>query len=270
MAAQEGTIQEVLVLAAGAAVAFGLAIATSRKTRPAVEESTKEIAKVFGRGFTDEAAFGIVDPLADRFLLTPEEVRQWEAMKKRHRYANVAGRGGGFAASMLYGGEIVKGASALGKGAMAARAGLVAGRAAEEAVVRGGEKAAILAAERAAEKAAERAAQEAAKKAAVEKGKKTLSKRLFSGILGRAAGDTAEAAILTGVEKVPMTTSEIAKAKLREGAGQLADTFGEKFHESVFGEAYQLALERAKERSSLLEESKRRARQLHAEPNEDV
>lgn len=266
MAAQEGTIQEVLVLAAGAAVAFGLAIATSRKTRPAVEEGTKEIAKVFGRGFTDEAAFGIVDPLADRFLLTPEEVRQWEAMKKRHRYANVAGRGGGFAASMLYGGEIVKGASALGKGAMAARAGLVAGRAAEEAVVRGGEKAAILAAE----KAAERAAQEAAKKAAVEKGKKTLSKRLLSGILGRAAGDTAEAAILTGVEKVPMTTSEIAKAKLREGAGQLADTFGEKFHESVFGEAYQLALERAKERSSLLEESKRRARQLHAEPDEDV
>ena len=266
MAAQEGTIQEVLVLAAGAAVAFGLALATSRKTRPAVEEDTKEIGKVLGRGFVDEAAFGIVDPLADRFLLTPEEVRQWEAMKKRHRYANVAGRGGGFAASMLYGGEIVKGASALGKGAMAARAGLVAGRAAEEAVVRGGEKAAILAAE----KTAERAAQEAAKKAAVEKGKKTLSKRLFSGILGRAAGDTAEAAILTGVEKVPMTTSEIAKAKLREGAGQLADTFGEKFHESVFGEAYQLALERAKERSSLLEESKRRARQLHAEPDEDV
>lgn len=270
MAAQEGTIQEALVLAAGAAVAFGFALATSRRTHAAVEENTKDLAKVFGRGLADEAAFGIVDPLADRFILTPEEVKQWEAMKKRHRYANLVGRGGGFAASMLYGGEIVKGASALGKGAMAARAGLLAGRAVEGAAVRGGEKAALLAAERAAEKAAERAAQEAAKKAAIEKGKKTLSKRLLSGILGRAAGDTAEVAILTGVEKVPMTTSEIAKAKLREGAGQLADTFGEKFHESVFGEAYQLALERAKERSSLLEESKRRARQLRDQSDEEA
>lgn len=270
MAVQEGTFQEALVLAAGAAVAFGFALATSRKTRPAVEEDTKEIAKVLGRGFADEAAFGILDPLADRFVLTPAEVKQWEAMKKRHRYANVAGRGGGFATSMLYGGEVIKGASMLGKGAMAARAGLVAGRAAEGAAVRGSEKAALLAAEKAAGRAVEKAAEESAKKAVVEKGKKTLSKRLLTGIFGRAAGDVAEGTILAGVEKVPMTTSEVAKTKLREGAGQLADTLGEKFHESVFGEAYQLALERAKERSSLLEESKRRARQFQGEPDEDV
>lgn len=85
-------------------------------------------AKVALRGFLDEATFGVGDVLIDANR-DPYELAKWQALKADHDVANIAGRVGGFGASLLYGGELFGAASKAG--GAAAR---VLGRGAVDAV----------------------------------------------------------------------------------------------------------------------------------------
>lgn len=104
--------------------------ATERDVREYVDENKglSGAAKVFFRGLADEAAFGVLDPIIDH-TSDPLERAKWEGLKKENTAANVVGRGLGFGLSMLYGGEVAKGAQ-------------VAGHVAERAVLGGVERAA--------------------------------------------------------------------------------------------------------------------------------
>ena len=108
--------------------------ATERDVREYVDENKglTGAAKVFFRGLADEAAFGVLDPILDH-TADPLERSKWEALKQENTAANVIGRGAGFGLSLLYGGEIAKGAQA-------------AGHVAERAVLEGAERSAVKAA----------------------------------------------------------------------------------------------------------------------------
>lgn len=104
--------------------------AAERDVREYVDENKglSGTAKVFFRGLADEAAFGVLDPILDHNA-DPLERAKWEGLKKENTAANIVGRGLGFGASLLYGGEFAKGAE-------------VAGHVAERAVLGGAERAA--------------------------------------------------------------------------------------------------------------------------------
>lgn len=84
-------------------------------------------AKVALAQFADEALFGLPELVHDK-TADPLEVAKWEALKKEHEAANVIGGVGGFAASLLAGGPLFKGASMAGRAAEGATAKLLAQR----------------------------------------------------------------------------------------------------------------------------------------------
>lgn len=82
----------------------------------------KGAAKVFGAQALNQLSFGASD-IAYNKLADPLEIAKFEAIKKDHELANIAGGATGFAGSMIAGGPLFKGASAAGK---AVEAGIAA------------------------------------------------------------------------------------------------------------------------------------------------
>jgi hypothetical protein len=73
-------------------------------------------AKVFAAKAGDEALMGIPGIVYEK-TGDPYEVAKYEALKKEHALASIAGGVTGFGASLFYGGPLFKGAEAAGKGA---------------------------------------------------------------------------------------------------------------------------------------------------------
>lgn len=84
--------------------------------------------RVGAESFGNEALFGVPE-LAYKHFADPKDVAQHEALKHFHQTADTVGSIGGMGASLLYGGELFKGASLAGK---AAEGLITAGKAAEE------------------------------------------------------------------------------------------------------------------------------------------
>lgn len=78
--------------------------------------------KVAGESAGNELAFGVPD-VAYQHLGDPEQVKEYNALNQLHRGYQVAGGVAGAAGSLLYGGELFKGAEGLGQVAQAALAG---------------------------------------------------------------------------------------------------------------------------------------------------
>jgi hypothetical protein len=85
---------------------------TQRAVREYVDENKglKGSAKVALGQFADEALFGLPELIFDK-TRDPLEVAKKEALKKEHELSNLAGGVGGFAANMLVGGPLYKGAA---------------------------------------------------------------------------------------------------------------------------------------------------------------